>query len=263
MKLNAVGARLLAGGLVGLMALNVQADDRKVLAAGSLRLAVTEILETWAADQGVAFEVLFGPSGKLRALIEEGEAFSLFLSASKRHSDALLAQGKVADSRVFTRNALCLMVEPGRRVTSADIVEVMLDPSVRLGTSTPGADPSGDYTWEMFRNIDAERPGAFEQLDDKALKLTGGKVERTRQGLPYPAVFTEDRADVFVSYCTNAVATAAQVDGLSYLRLPAAINVAAVYGMGLAPDADAATRALAGYILGSDGQAILERYGFK
>lgn len=256
-------ARRIAAGLVCLMVLNAHAAEPRVLAAGSLRLAVTEILESYATERGVAFDSLFGPSGKLRQLIEDGEPFSLFLSASKKHTDALLERGKVRNSEVFTRNALCLMVAAGRTVEESEVVDVMLDPSVRLGTSTPGADPSGDYTWEMFRKIDAQRPGAFDNLDGKALQLTGGKVDRTRKGLPYPAVFKEDKADVFVSYCTNAVATAEEVPGLSYLRIPEFINVAAVYGMGLAPDAGEESRALADYILGEAGQSILERYGFK
>lgn len=240
-----------------------KADDHKVLAAGSLRLAVTEILEAYSTRSGTPFESLFGPSGKLRQLIEEGESFSLFLSASRKHTDALLDQGRVANSEPFTRNALCLMSAPGRTVEAADVVEVMLDPAVRLGTSTPKADPSGDYTWEMFRRIEDRQPGAFDKLDSKALQLTGGKVDPSRKGLPYPDVFREDRADVFVSYCTNAVATAKEVPGLTYVRIPEEINVAAVYGIGLAPDADTATRGLADFILGPEGQEILERYGFK
>jgi len=38
-----------------------------------------------------------------------------------------------------------------------------------LGASTPKADPSGDYAWAVFRQIDGLRPGSFETLDRKAL----------------------------------------------------------------------------------------------
>lgn len=264
MTKQSIGAilRCLLVGLVLLPLSAVHADDQRVLAAGSLRLAVMEILDSYQSRENVKFDSLFGPSGKLRQLIEEGEPFSLFLSASKKHTEALLEQGKVRDSTEFTRNALCLMVKPGMEVSGEEIVDVMLDPSVRLGTSTPKADPSGDYTWEMFRNIDAQRSGAFDKLDAKALQLTGGKVDRDSKGLPYPAVFQEDKADVFVSYCTNAVATEKEVPGLTWQRIPDDINVAAVYGMGMSPEAGPATEALAAYILGP-GQTILERYGFR
>ncbi|MDZ7843175.1 MAG: molybdate ABC transporter substrate-binding protein [Gammaproteobacteria bacterium] len=242
---------------------SAQASEPRVLAAGSLRLAVTELLETYESERGVAFGSLFGPSGKLRELIENGEPFTMFLSASKKHTDALLDQGLVRGSEPFTRNALCLMVAPGMMVEPDDVVDVMLDPAVRLGTSTPKADPSGDYTWEMFRRIDEQRPGAFDKLDAKALKLTGGQVDRARKGLPYPDVFKENEADVFVSYCTNAVATAGEVDGLTYVRIPERINVAAQYGMALAPGAGVESQGLAAFIRGQRGREILARYGFQ
>lgn len=253
----------MAAALMCFMVFGVQASEPRVLAAGSLRVAVTELLETYASDRGVTFDSLFGPSGKLRQLIEDGETFTLFLSASKRHTDALLEQGLVRNSEPFTRNALCLMAAPGMTVEPDDAVDVMLDPAVRLGTSTPKADPSGDYTWEMFRRIDEQRPGSFDKLDAKAMKLTGGEVDRDSKGLPYPVVFEEDKADVFVSYCTNAVATAREVAGLTHVRIPEQINVAAEYGMGLAPDAGAETEGLAAFIQGPRGREILGRYGFQ
>lgn len=114
-RLNSA-ARCMAAGLTCLMMSSAQASEPRVLAAGSLRLAVTELIETYGSDQGVAFDTLFGPSGKLRQLIENGESFTLFLSASKRHTDALLEQGMVDNSEPFTRNSLCLMVAPARPI---------------------------------------------------------------------------------------------------------------------------------------------------
>jgi molybdate transport system substrate-binding protein len=36
----------------------------------------------------------------------------------------------------------------GLGVTPTSLLDRMLDSSVKLGTSTPKADPSGDYAWE-------------------------------------------------------------------------------------------------------------------
>jgi molybdenum ABC transporter molybdate-binding protein len=235
----------------------------KILAAGSLRLAVDEMLVVWQQRTGQRFEVTYGPSGKLRQMIDQGEPAAVFLSASIKHTDALKQAGKLQNSEAFTRNVLCLMAAPGRKVSSETAVDVMLEHSVRLGTSTPKADPSGDYTWEMFRKVDAIRPGSSAKLDAKALKLTGGAVDKKQTGLPYAAVFREDKADVFVSYCTNAVATAREVPGLTWVRLPESINVGAVYGLGVATDAGPAAEGFAAFALGPEGQAILDRFGFN
>jgi molybdate transport system substrate-binding protein len=43
----------------------------------------------------------------------------------------------------------------------------LLDANVKLGTSTPLNDPSGDYAWEVFRKADKLKPGAFSTLAKK------------------------------------------------------------------------------------------------
>ena len=45
-------------------------------------------------------------------------------------------------------------------ITSRNLLERMLDKDVKVGTSTPKADPSGDYAFEVFRKAEASRPGA-------------------------------------------------------------------------------------------------------
>jgi ABC-type molybdate transport system substrate-binding protein len=51
----------------------------------------------------------------------------------------------------------------------------MLDPNLKLGTSTPKADPAGDYTWAMFAKADALRPGSRALLEAKAVQLMSGR----------------------------------------------------------------------------------------
>src|SRR5262245_31124587 len=90
------------------------------------------------------------------------------------HPQALATAGKSGPVVLFARNRLCALVRPGLAVESATILDRMLDANVKLGTSTPRADPSGDYAWEVFRKADSLRPGAFAVLAGKALQLTGG-----------------------------------------------------------------------------------------
>src|SRR5215468_7962418 len=76
--------------------------------------------------------------------------------------------------RVFARNELCALVREGLTVSSETLLDVLLDPKVRLGTSTPKADPSGDYAFALFAKAEALKPGAKAALEAKALQLTGG-----------------------------------------------------------------------------------------
>jgi ABC-type molybdate transport system substrate-binding protein len=70
---------------------------------------------------------------------------------------------------------LCALVAPGFAVETDTLLDRMLDPATKLGTSTPKADPSGDYAWQLFGKAERERPGAYAKLDAKALKLTAGR----------------------------------------------------------------------------------------
>ncbi len=240
-----------------------QAQAPTLYAAGSLRLAFDDIIALHAARSGTRFAPTYGPSGKLRQEIEKGGTPGVFASAAPQHTEALVKAGKLRASAVFTRNALCLMAAPGVALRPDALIDMLLDPALRLGTSMPGADPAGDYTWTLFRNVDKIRPGSYAKLDAKALKLTGSEVTRNDKELPYARVFRDKSADLFISYCTNAVATANSVPGLNWLRFADDLNVASAYTIGTTEAGGKAALEFVHLVMSRDGQAILERYGFK
>ena len=140
----------------------------------------------------------------------------------------------------------------------------MLDPEVRLGTSTPKADPSGDYAWQLFEQADALRPGSFATLDAKALQADRragfGQGARRPQHLwlgdgagpggPVPHLLHQRRAG------------AAEVPELQIVSLPEELAVGADYGLIVRKDAPDAAWRLALFILAPEGQSILADYGF-
>jgi ABC-type molybdate transport system substrate-binding protein len=140
----------------------------------------------------------------------------------------------------------------------------MLDPQVKLGTSTPKADPSGDYAFEVFAKADTLKAGANETLAKKALQLTGGPTS-----LPppagrsvYGALIAEGKADIFLTYCTNALTAQKENPGQEIVQLPQALAVGADYGLTVIKGASANAERFAKFILSSDGQGILARHGF-
>jgi ABC-type molybdate transport system substrate-binding protein len=74
---------------------------------------------------------------------------------------ALAAAKKSSPVVLFARNRLCALVRPGLDVSSATLLDRILAADVKLATSTPRADPSGDYAWEVFRKADKLKPGSF------------------------------------------------------------------------------------------------------
>ena len=162
----------LAGGVV-----MAQQSPVPVFAAGSLRGPLTEAAQAFEASAGgLPVALTFGASGLLLDRIKTGADAQVFASANMAHPQALSAAGSFGPTQVFTRNALCALVRPGLAVDSTNLVATLLRPDVKLGTSTPKADPSGDYAFEMFQRVDnAGAPaGSGAALAAKALQLTGG-----------------------------------------------------------------------------------------
>ncbi len=236
----------------------------QVYAAGSLREAFTEIARQHEARTGQPVALTFGASGLLRERIEKGEPAQVFASADTDHPQRLAARGGWQPATVFTRNALCALTSEQINATPDTLLATLLRADVRVGTSTPRADPSGDYAWALFRKADGVQPGAYAQLDAKALKLTGGadspKPPAGRG--TYAWVMDQRQADVFLTYCTNAVAALAEVPRLRVVQLPAALQVGAAYGLTVRSDAPASATTFAQTLLQPPAQAVLQRMGF-
>ena len=180
------------------------------------------------------------------------------------HPQALHDAGKADPVTRFARNTLCALVRPGLAVTPATLLDTLLDPVIKVGTSTPLADPSGDYAFEVFRKAGAIRPGAGATLMRKALQLTGsGSSAAPPAGRsPYGWHVAEGRADIFLTYRTNALAAEKQYPGQHLVELPDALSVGADYGLAVMAGARQAAHRFAAFIVSDQGQEILARYGF-
>jgi len=246
----------------------LRADDApavRVLAAGSLRTAIGEIAAAFAGATKIKVETGFGPSGVLRERIEKGEATDVFASADMGNPLALSRAGKAGPVVLFARNRLCALVRPGLALTPGNFLATLLDPQIKLGTSTPKADPLGDYTWAMFAKADAIRPGSRATLEAKAQKLIGGPLIT-----PAPPVgadvfawhLQQGHADFFIEYCSAGADFKKDLPGATVVDLPPDLATGADYGLTLLPTKNANAADFAFFILAQEGQNILSRNGF-
>ncbi|MBU1343934.1 MAG: molybdate ABC transporter substrate-binding protein [Proteobacteria bacterium] len=245
--------------------LPVMADSLKLYAAGSLKAALGDVAAAYEKNYKTSVTTKFGPSGLLRKAIETGETPDVFASANMAHPEKLAAVGWGSPVVLFARNKLCALAQPEIEVTTDTLFYTLTSPDVRVGTSTPKADPSGDYAWELFKKADKIKAGSFALLSKKALKLTGGpnsaKAPEGRN--PYGWVMGEKKADVFLTYCTNAVLAKKQVPDLKIIRTPGQLSVGADYGLIVRNGAPAEAWRLAMFFLSPQGQKILGEYGFE
>ncbi|MGB8434258.1 MAG: molybdate ABC transporter substrate-binding protein [Burkholderiales bacterium] len=256
-------AILLAGFVV--LANGVHAQEGvRLYAAGSLKGALTEIADAYTASGGQKVVKTFGPSGLLRQRIANGEPAEVFASANMTHPQALSAAGMSGPVALFARNRLCALTLPAVAVTPETLLERMLDPTVKLGTSTPKADPSGDYAFQLFDKADVVRPGAGKTLAAKALKLTGGpdSPPPPKDRVVYGVLVAKGAADIFLTYCTNALAARKEEPQLAVVQVPENLAVGADYGLTVMKQAGPHARDFALFVLSIPGQEILARHGF-
>jgi molybdate transport system substrate-binding protein len=239
-------------------------EELRVLAAGSLREVIAEIGEHYKKATGTTVTAEFGPSGLLRERIEKGEHADLFASADMGHPLKLLKDGRAIRVAMFTRNTLCGVAAPQVGLTTENFLDRLLDPAVKLGTSTPKADPAGDYTWVMFRRADAIRPGSYAILSGKAQQIVGGPSNSAPVDGKDPAVaaLAAGRVDIVIGYCTSAKLRVAQMAELQIAEVPREIAAGPEYGLAVLKGADPRASDLALFMLSPDGQQILARYGF-
>jgi len=239
-----------------------RAEPARVYAAGSLTTPLRQAITAAGLDASQVADPVFGPAGGLRERIEKGEAADLYLSANTEHPRTLAAQRPQTLVIPFARNNLCLFSREAVGLTEANALETMLDPKIRLATSTPVVDPGGDYAFAVFRRAETVRAGAEAVLSQKAMKLIGGPaaISPMPGHSPAASIFLADKADILLVYCSGQQQTLREVPGLKVSRLPAEIDVVATYGLALLTDNPAVAR-LALFLLSDKGQDILAENG--
>lgn len=232
----------------------------EIFAAGSLRLPLPEIL--YALDMHA--DITFGPAGLLRKRVEEGSRPSLYFSANIEHAKAVSALNGFSAARPFAENSLCLLGTK-KALISDDPLAAMLDENNRLATSTPGADPGGDYAQQVIKKADGILNGSSEILLSKVMHLVGSTIGM-ENGIssalsPVARLFAEDRTDLFLGYRTSAIAVMQNIRGLKILALPLKMSVKAIYWM-TPLDSESATRKADRIIENTATAILLEKYGF-
>jgi len=240
-------------------------ETLQLYAAGSLKAALNETAAAFEKTYQTKVNAKFGPSGVLKDAILGGENPDIFASANMKHPEELAAGGWGGPVVVFTHNKLCALAQPEIGATPANLLDTMIDAKVRVGTSTPKADPSGDYAWELFAKAEQQKAGSFASLSGKALQLTGGpdSAKPPEGRNPYGWVMGEKKADLFLTYCTNAVQAQQEVEALKIIRIPDELAVGADYGLLINNKASVEAWRFGMFILSPEGRKILGKYGFE
>ena len=225
----------------------------RILAAGSLR-AVWQSLMACFQEKDVLCD--FGPAGLLRERIEAGEPCDFFASANMAHPQALLDAGRAQSVAPFATNRLCLTVRADAVREGDDWLSLLTRPDLRIGTSTAGCDPSGDYTQQLFSRMG----DAGTRVREQAVALVGG-----RDTLPLPGgrlaaewLISNDDTDVFIGYASYAPRLRL-IETLTVVEIPEPYNPVAEYGFACLSDKG---KSFADFLLSPEARLILCQHGF-
>src|ERR1700753_3385136 len=247
------------------LATPARADTLKVMSAGSLRAAMTDLLQHFPKQSDEVDTPEFGASGLMRQKIEGGEHVDGVASADLEQPHKLAAGHPERLVILFARNTLCALARPELGINDTNFLDRILDPAVRIATSTPGTDPLGTYSWEVFARADAVKPGARATLEAKAKKLVGGG-ETTPPLVPgkgaVEGIFLADQADVMMIYCSAIATIQKELPNLTSIKLPAALAVQPADGLVILDSKPVALRFVA-FVMSEEGQATLKKHGLE
>ncbi|MDD7441578.1 MAG: substrate-binding domain-containing protein [Sutterellaceae bacterium] len=202
-----------------------------VFASHSLRRALPTICREFEKRSGVEVKILFGHSGALRTEIEGNLACDIFCSADTANPKALVTAMKASRVFPYASNSLIIVTRNERRFQNSTWLDVLCDPSIAIGTSTPKVSSEGDWTRSLFQNVARDYPGEIGAgiIGQHSVALVGGN--RTGEDLDQETeagFILKHGVDAAVVYASER--RAVEKEGLKVYAIPEKTAPRIVYG---------------------------------
>jgi molybdate transport system substrate-binding protein len=219
--------------------------DITVFAAASLTDSFNAVGDAFtAANPDAKATFSYDASSALVQQITQGAPADLFASADTANMDKLTAASlNGTEPVVFTTNLLQIIVAPANPKGITGVAD-LAKPDLKVVLCAPEV-PCGKYAKQI--------------LDTAGVAVTPVSLEQNVKGVVTKV--TAGEADAGIVYVTDVTAAGSKAEGVD---IPADINVVAQYPIASVktstnPEVD---DAFIDFLLGSDGQAIMAKYGF-
>ena len=233
--------------------------DLTVFAAASLTNAFDEIGATLEADNaGLDITFNYAGSQALVTQLTEGAEADVFASANNTQmtnaSEAGLIDG---DPQAFAGNRLALVVPTDNPAGIESLADLAGD-DVSVVLAQPDV-PVGQYARQSLCLAGAD---TATYGDGFVEAVTGNIVSEEEDVRDVLTRIQLGEADAGIVYVSDYVAT--EGGGVTLIDIPDPVNVVASYPIAAVTGGDAdLAAAFISYVLGPDGQAVLEDYGFQ
>lgn len=229
-----------------------------VFAAASLTDAFEEMkAELEAANPALAIAYNFGGSPALVTQLTQGAVADVFASANTAQMTAAQGAGVIAgDPVTFVRNRLALVTPPDNPAGIASPADLGNE-GIRLVLAQPEV-PAGRYAREAVCLMGADAAANGEDFVGRVAANVVSEEEDVRDALAKVQLGEADAGVVYVSDAASAG------DDVQVIPIPDAVNVVVAYPIAAVAGGDESIAgAFIAYLLGADGQAILQEYGFE
>ena len=228
-----------------------------VFAASSLTDAFNDMATPFQqANPNAKVAFNFGASSQLATQLGQGARADAFASADQTQMDnAKKADAIGGPDTIFARNRL-IIITPKDNPKKIAAVKDLGNDGVKFVTAQTSV-PIGQYTVQMLDKASADASMGSD-LKSKVEGNTVSKEDNVRQVVSKVQL---GEADAAVVYSTDAVPQVR--DQLQIVQVPDAYQVLAAYPIAVAKGGNSAGgEAWVSYVLGSQGQATLARWGF-
>ena len=194
----------------------------------------------------------FGASGDLIKQIQGGAPVTVFASAAQKDMDTLEQAGLLVPGsrKDFAGNGVVLVQPRQTSFKLAGFPELVKPEVKKIAIGNPKTVPAGRYAMEVFNHFKIA-----DVIQDKLVL-----AENVRQVLDYVA---RGEVDAGLVYQTDAMTRPQEVQVIT--AAPPDSHKPVVYPMALIKGAanEAAAKGFMALVLSPQGQAVLQKYGFR
>jgi molybdate transport system substrate-binding protein len=198
----------------------------------------------------------FGASSQLATQLGQGASADVFASADTTQMDNAKKSGALTgQDRIFAGNRL-ILITPRDNPARITAVKDLANDGVKFVTAQPSV-PIGTYTAQMLDKASAD-PSYGSDFKTRVIANTVSQEDNVRQVVSKVQL---GEADAAIVYSTDA--TPKVRDQLKIIQVPDPLQALARYPIAVAKGNNAAGgEAFVAYVVGSEGQATLAKWGF-
>lgn len=234
-------------------------EELVVFCAASLTGAFGEMGQIYEDENGVDVILNFDGTQAIRTQVEQGAYADVFVSANKKHMDALMAEGFMDNDSVsiFTENKMVVIV-PEENPADIQSLSDLAEPGIMIIMGIREA-PFGSYAFQVLDNL-ANDSAYGPEFRDAVMNNVVSQETSVSHLVSKIALGEVDAGFAYQSDISPELS-----EQVSKVEIPDQYNVVAEYPLGRLKESRNPDEAASfiEFVISPEGRMVLEKYGFQ